>query len=348
MSRREIHIVGGGVGGLVLGIRLRQLGVEVRLSEAGQYPRHRVCGEFISGKGVGILGEMDLLDAFKRSGAQLASTMKCYGNRSVSPILRLPESALCISRYTMDHIMSSQFENMGGNLLTGQRYPIDEAQIEGTILATGRQPTLKRRSAWIGYKFHLRGMELSADLEMHFTRNGYLGLCRVEKDSINVCGLYRANQGDGFDLKTDWKRFLSQNMHPERHQAISSAQIVADSLCFVSGLSYRAIQSRNVHPLACIGDRMATIPPLTGNGMSMALESACLASGHIVDYVRKDVSWSEVTKNLHRSQSHAFRSRLSLAVPLQRAIFSSNTNWLRESFIKRLNLFHKLIFALTR
>ena len=46
---RQIEIVGGGLAGLSLGLALRRAGVPVTIFEAGAYPRHRVCGEFITG-----------------------------------------------------------------------------------------------------------------------------------------------------------------------------------------------------------------------------------------------------------------------------------------------------------
>ena len=46
---RGVEIVGGGLAGLSLGLALRRAGVPVTLHEAGEYPRHRVCGEFIAG-----------------------------------------------------------------------------------------------------------------------------------------------------------------------------------------------------------------------------------------------------------------------------------------------------------
>ena len=52
---KSIAIVGGGLAGLTLGIGLRQRGVPAALWEAGRYPRHRVCGEFICGRGHGGL-----------------------------------------------------------------------------------------------------------------------------------------------------------------------------------------------------------------------------------------------------------------------------------------------------
>src|SRR3954469_12996095 len=44
-----VEIIGGGLAGLSLGLALRRQGVPVVLHEAGDYPRHRVCGEFITG-----------------------------------------------------------------------------------------------------------------------------------------------------------------------------------------------------------------------------------------------------------------------------------------------------------
>ena len=42
-------VVGGGLAGLSLGTALCRAGVPVVVLEAGDYPRHRVCGEFITG-----------------------------------------------------------------------------------------------------------------------------------------------------------------------------------------------------------------------------------------------------------------------------------------------------------
>ena len=72
---KRITVVGGGLAGLSLGIGLRQRGVPVTVREAGHYPRHRVCGEFISGNGPAVLERLGLLPRFEQAGAFRARTV---------------------------------------------------------------------------------------------------------------------------------------------------------------------------------------------------------------------------------------------------------------------------------
>ena len=73
-SAKPITIVGGGLAGLTLGIGLRQRGVPAALWEAGHYPRHRVCGEFICGRGQETLARLGLHELLERAGAVGADT----------------------------------------------------------------------------------------------------------------------------------------------------------------------------------------------------------------------------------------------------------------------------------
>ena len=74
MAPKPIIIVGGGLAGLTLGVGLRQQGVPVTVWESGRYPRHRVCGEFISGRGQAALDRLGLLPRVMAAGARAAET----------------------------------------------------------------------------------------------------------------------------------------------------------------------------------------------------------------------------------------------------------------------------------
>ena len=77
-----ITIVGGGLAGLTLGIGLRQRGVAVTLWEAGRYPRHRVCGEFISGRGQSSLARLRLLGLVQSAGARDATSAGFFAGKA--------------------------------------------------------------------------------------------------------------------------------------------------------------------------------------------------------------------------------------------------------------------------
>src|SRR4051812_18021058 len=96
---RPITIVGGGLAGLALGILLRQRGVGVEIWEAGEYPRHRVCGEFISGAGARLLPE--LLDG-KTPASLQAFTVQFHTRNGNTQSIQLPEPGLSVSRWDLD------------------------------------------------------------------------------------------------------------------------------------------------------------------------------------------------------------------------------------------------------
>src|SRR5688500_15437686 len=64
---QPVDIVGGGVAGLALGVALRRWHVPVRVHEAGVYPRHRLCGEFISGAGPDEIERLGLTEMARSS-----------------------------------------------------------------------------------------------------------------------------------------------------------------------------------------------------------------------------------------------------------------------------------------
>ena len=188
---KTITIVGGGLAGLTLGIGLRRQGVPSLVVEAGSYPRHRVCGEFISGGGLRVLTELGLTELLRDLGAVPARQAMLFVGRARSPSRTLPSGSLCLSRFTLDAALAERFAGSGGELRVNTRWAEGDFG-PGIVCATGR----RRQSAgpgerWFGLKAHARGVPLEADLEMHSSPEGYVGLCRLRDGLVNVCGLFR-------------------------------------------------------------------------------------------------------------------------------------------------------------
>src|SRR5205823_1893634 len=148
-------------------IGLRQRGVPAIIYEAGDYPRHRVCGEFVSGSGSAVLRRLGLQALLESAGAVQANSARFISGSNHSPIRKLAAPALCLSRYLMDSLLAKKFQELGGELRYNTRWQqMDLA--EGVVRASGRQahPT-ENGWRWFGLKAHATNVELAADLEMH-------------------------------------------------------------------------------------------------------------------------------------------------------------------------------------
>jgi 2-polyprenyl-6-methoxyphenol hydroxylase-like FAD-dependent oxidoreductase len=312
---RAITIIGGGLSGLCLGIGLRRCGVPVRIIEAGTYPRHKVCGEFLSGKGREVLAALGI--GARLPEAREARDVTFSLGASTTAVRALPSPALCISRWKMDAALAEMFTSLGGELITSQRASIEAG--EGTVRATGRRPQTNE-GGWrlFGLKAHAHGISLGAGLEMHFTRRGYVGLCAVEDGRVNVCGLFRSRQPVPA-LARDWREWLGGEPGSALHARLAGARWDDASFSSVAAL---ALAPRRA-PLAeemSIGDAVTMIPPVTGNGMSMACESAAAAIEPLAAWSAGASSWAEAGQTLARRLDADFASRLRTATFLQWAI----------------------------
>lgn len=310
-----ITVVGGGLAGLTLGIALRQHNVPVTLYEAGSYPRHRVCGEFICGRGIDVLHTLGLHPKLVAAGAvEARSAVFCTEDRQYRP-KALPRTALCLSRHALDRLLAEEFQRLGGKLLQRERFHGSQFSA-GVVRATGRRiETHPSRVKWIGLKAHARGASLGADLEMHFLRGGYVGLCRLAGGVANVSGLF-AVTGPVPQLASRWQEFLRGPAGSTLRERLAGAQFVADSFCAVSGLDLRPAQAERA-PECRVGDALTMIPPVTGNGMSMAFESAARAAESLAAYSRGESSWDESRLAIARRCDAAFARRLRYARWLQ-------------------------------
>ncbi|HZR20533.1 MAG TPA: NAD(P)-binding protein [Verrucomicrobiae bacterium] len=314
---RPITIVGGGLAGLTLGIGLRQRNIPVTVWEAGRYPRHRVCGEFISGRGQAVLLRLGLMESLRQAGVIFSNTAQFFLGNASSPVRRLLSPALCLSRFDLDALLAECFRSLGGELRENSRWNGNQAT-DGIVLANGRRMRPNEDGwRWFGLKVHARQAQLGADLEMHCSHYGYVGLSRLPRGEVNVCGLFRARPGMAPPSPNELLHGLAGTPLQAR---LANAVFDETSFCSVAGLSLRP--QRAADAAECrLGDALTLIPPLTGNGMSMAFEAAELALDPISAYSRGQLGWVATRTAIARACDTAFRQRLFWARWLQALMF---------------------------
>lgn len=317
---RGVEIIGGGLAGLGLGMALRKDSVPVVILEVGHYPRHRVCGEFITSLDMTTQRALGLETILRR--ARQATRVSWCEDGQADIQHRMPEPALCLSRHVLDEAMAARFVDLGGDLRTGVRGDISPQA--GRVLACGRRPDPS--SPWVGVKEHFRDLDLRDELEVHFGRAGYIGLVRVEEDTVNVCGLLQRGSAD---FTAPLAAIARDAGWAGLSQRLARAQPVAASRCAVAGMSYDTFRAEQ--GVLSLGDRASVVPPFTGHGMTIALQSAAVAAPIMVRWARGHTDWSSAVRAVSLAQERRFGRRLRVARLLHPWLLQDRTRgWARK------------------
>jgi menaquinone-9 beta-reductase len=337
--RREITIAGGGLAGLSLAVGLRRHEVPVTILEAGNYPRHRVCGEFISGVSDETLTTLGIAGAFEDARRHEALAWHQAGRLIHRDHLKHP--ALGISRYLLDTRLRGLAEDTGSNVRTGVRARPEPR--DGLVWTAGRRP---RNGPWIGLKAHVKHVPMAADLEMHAGTNGYAGLAGVEDGWTNVCGLFRIDrtiQASGPSLLDS---YLEAGGNGRLAAALRQCEWRDGSFSAVAG--FELGRQERIPGLLTLGDAESMIPPFTGNGMSMAFQAAECAIGPLTAWSRGQQSWQVAGNNIRAAVNRKFKRRLVVAGMLHPLLLEAGGRSLLQSLAHaRLLPFHPML-ALTR
>ncbi len=303
MKRVETIIVGGGPAGAATACALAVAGRDAVLIERADVPHHKVCGEFLSVETQTQLGTIGVDTA--ALGAVVIDQVTVYSpTRSVTAAL--PFRALSLSRYRLDDALLRRAETLGAQIKRGIAVRNVTPDSEGwlvhcddgalrcrnLVLATGKLGVRgiddTRDGSRVGLKMHLRlsneaRRALGGRVELYFFDRSYAGLELIEDGIANLCLLIPrelvARLGPGWQQVAD---HLTRAL-PALAGRLAGAQPLWDKPLAVVCPAAGHLDRERGPAVYRVGDRLAHIPPFTGDGLAIALASAAVAAEHIRD-----------------------------------------------------------------
>lgn len=208
----DVVIVGGGLAGLSAAILLARKQYNVLVLEKEYYPKHKVCGEYISMESKPFLQSIgvpaDDMDLPAISKLQVTDTR---GNQLNA---QLPQGGFGISRYKLDAMLAELAQKAGATVLTKTKVDNVQWQNESFTVSARDQECIARvvcgawgkrsnidvkwhrpfiteknkaLSNYIAVKYHIGYPWPSDTVGLHNFSDGYCGISQVENNETCLC-----------------------------------------------------------------------------------------------------------------------------------------------------------------
>ena len=350
----DVIIIGGGLAGLTNAIHLSKSIHRVLLIEKNSYPKHKVCGEYISNEVLPYLNSLGI-DPIKVGAKQISkvqiSTTK--GNLIKS---ELPLGGFGMSRYFLDSLLLKKVRLNGVQVLkdtvesvifkkdifTVQTKDSGAFQSKITIGAFGKRSVLdlkmnrkfiKKKSPYLAVKIHVKGDFPEDLIALHNFKGGYCGVSKVENNSINLCYITKYNSFKKYKNITDFhQQVVFKNKHLKK--IFKESKSVFKKPLTISQISFENKKPVENHIIMC-GDTAGMIHPLCGNGMGMAITSARLASIRILQFLNGEIKTREgLEKQYFKDWNKEFKTRLNTGHFIARLFRSQTISQIAYSILK--------------
>lgn len=330
-------IVGGGLSGLVTGIELARSGVPCTIVEKKAYPFHRVCGEYVSNEVTPFLKRSELFpEEFSPPEIRRLLLSSVSGKHRTIP---LDLGGFGISRFSFDHFLYLKACALGVGFFTsveatGVQFRADKFQVQTTqgnleadvvIGAFGKRskldgamnrPFIKRRSPYIGIKYHVRAKHPAEVVALHNFEGGYCGVSNVENGITNVCYLVRRELlREAGSIPALEQKILARN--PFLAEIFHNADFIFKKPEVINEISFETKGPVADHVLFA-GDAAGMIAPLCGNGMAMAIHAGKVLAVLVSAFCQQRLTRASLEVEFARAWHGRFARRLWYGRQVQR------------------------------
>ena len=339
----EVLIVGGGVAGCAASIALARQGRKVTLIERETTPRHKVCGEFLSGEALEDLHSLGIdLSAL---GAVTLSYVRLAASRRAAEA-PLPFQAASLTRKALDTALIAEAIAAGVQILRGRSVKSLSRTIGGlwqatledgtsyeaptAFLASGKHDLRghgrpKDPHQWVAFKMYYRlsptqTAELKGASELTLYSGGYGGIQPVEDGLANFCCVIKRPYFARAGLRWEGLVARMQKECPHLAMRLAGAEPQLNKPIAITHIPYGYLRRTTNEGLYCIGDQAAVIPSFTGDGISIALHTARRAVASFLESESAPVFQAKLRSAMLPQMRLAEAAANGLNNPLARAV----------------------------
>jgi menaquinone-9 beta-reductase len=331
----DLIVAGAGPAGTACAITAARAGVRVLLLDKDCFPRHKVCGEFVSAESLALLE--GLLDGRKLSSRTAVDAARIFVD---GKCLKLPvrPAAQTIPRFELDARLFASAQRAGATVRDGtmihaahQQHEIFRADTSvGTftaravVNATGRWSKLTQfevanKEKWLGLKAHFSETSPPSSVDLYFFFGGYCGVTPVDEKTVNACAMVRA------DVARSLEEVFARS--PELSPRSSAWQPLFSTVT-TSPLYFREPETESDGMLLA-GDSAGFIDPFAGDGISLALQSGTLAAEVLIPFFQGNCSLEHSRRRYRTDYKKRFAPAFRNAARLRSAFAAPK--WVRSA-----------------
>jgi len=323
----DLIVIGGGPAGTSTAITAARKSARVLLLERGGFPRHKVCGEFVSSESLNLLARLLHLPKanFLREAVRIAEARLFLDGRTL--LAPIKPAAASLARLDLDKALWDSAQACG--VEASQRVVVQNIERQAVFVVTtsggncasravvnasGRWSNLRQASngqaeaKWIGLKAHFAEHSPAPSVDLYFFDGGYCGVQPVllrtdsRQPRINACAMVRA------DLASTLAEVF--DLHPALRERAVHWQPLIDPVS-VAPLLFG--KPRPVHDgVLMVGDAAGFVDPFVGDGISLALRSGAMAAECLLPFLSGTVSLENAARRYaeeyERKLAPVFRS----------------------------------------